>query len=132
MGATGGAELRERTSNLRTLGWAGSVAATAAAVLTAALLGRAWSACDVGVNNSANGGFLLWVFIPVLTIVLLLTWLGTLAVLHTRPLPCAVVGGALVLAVSWCALSLFWEGTTYHCPSGVPPWWPDFVPHPGF
>ncbi|WP_393058803.1 hypothetical protein [Streptomyces sp. LN549] len=119
-------------STRRRLGWAGSVVATAVALLTATLLGRSWNACDVGVNNSANGGFLLWVFIPVLAIVLLIVWLGTVALLGRRPLVSAVVGGALVLTVSWCALSLFWGDATYHCPSGVPPWWPDFVPAPGF
>ncbi|WP_406451226.1 hypothetical protein OG782_15305 [Streptomyces sp. NBC_00876] len=128
----GGAELRGRTSARLTLGWVGSVVAAAVALLTATLLGRAWSACDAGVNSAANGAFLLWVFIPVLAIVLLIVWLGTVALLGRRPLVSAVVGGALVLAVSWCAFSLFWEGTTYHCPSGVPPWWPDLVPAPGF
>ncbi|MFJ2092027.1 hypothetical protein ACIOEW_22560 [Streptomyces sp. NPDC087901] len=119
-------------SDRRISGWVGSVSVTAVALLTATLLGRAWSACDAGVNNSANGGFLLWVFIPVLAIVLLIVWLGTSAVLGKRPLVCAVVGGALVLTVSWCALSLFLGDATYYCPSGVPPWWPDFVPAPGF
>lgn len=119
-------------SGRRLHGCLGSVVVLAVALLTAMLLGRAWSACDAGVNSSANGGFLLLIFIPVLWVVLMPVWLGAGAFLGERPLVRAFVLGVLMLTVSWCAISLFWGGDTYHCPSGVPSWWPDFVPAPGF
>ncbi|MER7726293.1 hypothetical protein [Streptomyces sp. NPDC096323] len=119
-------------SDRRALGWAGTALAPAMALLTAALLGRAWSACDVGTNNAANGTFLLLLFVPALTLALLLLWLASVGLLGKHPLICAMAGGALVLTASWCAISLLWGGTTYYCPSGVPPWWPGVVPAPGF
>lgn len=105
--------------------------ALSVALLTATLLGRAWSACDAGVS-SANSGFLLLILIPVLWIVLMLVWLGVAAVLGERPLVRTLVLGVLMLAVVWCAVSLLWAGDAYHCPRGVPPWWPAFAPAPGF
>lgn len=42
------------------------------AISAAVLLGRSWSACDVGVNNAANSGFLLRLLIPGLWTALLL------------------------------------------------------------
>lgn len=113
-------------------GCLGSVVLLAVALLTAMLLGRAWSACEAGVNNAANGGFLLVIFIPALWLLLMTVWLGVGAFLGRRPAVHAFVAGALILTVSWCAISLFWEADPYHCPSGVPPWWPGFVPAPGF
>jgi dipeptide/tripeptide permease len=119
-------------SGRRLHGCLGSVVVLAVALLTALLLGRAWNACDAGVNSSANAGFLLVIFIPVLWLILMAIWLGMGALLRQRPVLRAFAVGILILAVSWCAISLFWEGDTYHCPSGVPPWWPSFVPAPGF
>ncbi|MFE7277794.1 hypothetical protein [Streptomyces sp. NPDC057623] len=113
-------------------GCLGSVVVLALALLTAMLLGRAWSACDAGVNSSANGIFLLVVFIPLLWLVLMAIWLGVGALLGRHPVVRAFAVGVLILTASWCAVSLFWEGDAYHCPSGVPPWWPGFVPVPGF
>ncbi|MGW1726865.1 hypothetical protein ACWCQK_28565 [Streptomyces sp. NPDC002306] len=104
----------------------------AVALLTATVLGRSWNACDAGVSNSVNGSFLLLMFIPVLWFVLMLVWLGAGAFLREHHVVRAVVVGALMLAVCWCAVSLFWEGDTYHCPGGVPSWWPGFAPTPGF
>ncbi|NGO74712.1 hypothetical protein G6045_03270 [Streptomyces sp. YC504] len=102
------------------------------AVVTAMFLGRAWNACDVGVNNAANSGFLLWMFIPGLWSVLLLAWVAVGALLGDRP---RLHAGALVvtlIGLVWCVISIFWEGATPACPSGVPPWWPNFLPAPGF
>ncbi|MEV0696249.1 hypothetical protein [Streptomyces sp. NPDC050388] len=104
----------------------------ALAVLAAMLLGRVWNACDTGVNNAANSSFLLFLFIPGLWAVLLLGWVAVGALLGNRPFLHAFALAVTLIAVSWCALSLFWSGTTYDCPSGAPPWWPDFLPAPGF
>ncbi|MYW10899.1 hypothetical protein GT034_21505 [Streptomyces sp. SID2563] len=97
------------------------------------LLGRSWAACDVGVNNAANSDFLLWVFIPGLWTVLLLAWVSVGVLLGNRPGLHALALVVTLLGVAWCAVSIFWEGAaTPPCPGGVPPWWPDFVPAPGF
>ncbi|MEU1466740.1 hypothetical protein ABZ434_00710 [Streptomyces sp. NPDC005761] len=116
----------------RRVGWSGTALAPATALLTAALLGRAWNACDAGVNSSANSTFLLVLFVPVLTIVLLAVWLSAVALLGRRPLVAAAAGAALVLTASWGAVSLFLGDATYYCPDGVPPWWPDALPAPGW
>ncbi|MBX9399164.1 dolichyl-diphosphooligosaccharide--protein glycosyltransferase subunit 2 [Streptomyces sp. TRM72054] len=109
-----------------------AVVVLAVTLLAAMLLGRAWSACDAGVNSSANGGFLILIFVPVLWSVLMLIWLGVGAFLGDRPLIRAFALMVLLLTVFWCSISLFWGGDTYRCPSGVPPWWPHFIPAPGF
>ncbi|MCX4985913.1 hypothetical protein [Streptomyces sp. NBC_00572] len=94
-------------------------------VSTAMLLGRSWNACDVGVNNAANSGFLLWLFIPGLWTTLLLVWVAVGAILGTLPLLRALALAVTLLGVAWCAISIFWEGTAAPaCPGGVPPWWP--------
>ncbi|MET9252629.1 hypothetical protein [Streptomyces sp. NPDC003717] len=114
-------------------GFSGAAVALVLSVSTAMLLGRSWNACDVGVNNAANSGFLLWLFIPVLGAALLLTWVAAGALLGNRPLLHALTLTVTLLAVTWCAISLFWDGTPGPlCPRGVPPWWPGFVPVPGW
>ncbi|KUH36400.1 MULTISPECIES: hypothetical protein [Streptomyces] len=99
----------------------------------AMLLGRSWNACDAGVNNAANSGFLLWLFIPGLWTVLLLAWVAVGALVGNRPLLHALTLVVTLLGVAWCGISIFWEGAaTPLCPHGVPPWWPSFIPAPGF
>ncbi|MGW2477461.1 hypothetical protein [Streptomyces sp. NPDC001665] len=103
------------------------------AISTAVLLGRSWTACDVGVNNAANSGFLLWLFIPGLWTVLLLAWAGVGALVGNRPRLHSCALAVTLLGIVWCAVSVFWEtSATFPCPGGVPPWWPGFVPAPGF
>lgn len=118
--------------NRRLHGCLGTVVGLVLAVLTAMLLGRGLSACDAGVNNSANSTFLLFLFIPCLWALLVLGWVAVGALLGNRPLLHALALVVVLLGISWCALSLFWSGTTYDCPSGVPPWWPGLLPAPGF
>lgn len=117
----------------RLYGLLGAVVALVLAVSAGMLLGRSWNACDVGVNNAVNSGFLLWLFIPGLWTVLLLVWVAVGALLGDRPLLHAVALAVTLLGFFWCATSIFWEGaSTPLCPSGVPQWWPSFVPAPGF
>ncbi|MEU9398280.1 hypothetical protein [Streptomyces sp. SID4985] len=118
--------------NRRLHGCLGVVVGLALAALTAMLLGRGLSACDGGVNNAANSTFLLFLFIPGLWAVLVTGWVAVGALLGSRPLPHAVALAVTLLVIAWCALSLFWSGPTYGCPSGVPPWWPPLLPTPGF
>ncbi|MFF8994744.1 hypothetical protein ACF09H_33410 [Streptomyces sp. NPDC014983] len=113
-------------------GGLGAVVGLASAVLAAMVLGRAWDACDAGVNSAADSGFLLYLFIPGLWVVLLLCWAAVGALPGNRPLPRFLARAVVFLAVLWCALSLFWGGRTYDCPGGVPPWWPGLLPAPGF
>ncbi|MEU3982684.1 hypothetical protein AB0F77_21745 [Streptomyces sp. NPDC026672] len=96
------------------------------------LLGRALSACDAGVNNAANSTFLLILFIPSLWGLLVLGWVAVGVLLGKQPLLHALTLMAVLLALCWCAVSLFWNGPTYDCPSGVPSWWPGPLPAPGF
>ncbi|MFD5650093.1 hypothetical protein [Streptomyces sp. NPDC127039] len=118
--------------NRRLHGCLGAVVGLALALLAAMLLGRVWNACDTGVNSAANSSFLLVLFIPGLWAVLLLGWLAAGAVLGRRPAVHALALVVVLVVVVWCALSLFWGGTTHDCPSGVPRWWPDVLPAPGF
>nr|WSW70756.1 hypothetical protein OG461_33730 [Streptomyces sp. NBC_00995] len=114
-------------------GGLGAAVGLALTVPTAMLLGRSWNACDVGVNNAANSGFLLWLFIPGLWTVLLLVWVVVGALVGNRPLLHAVALAVALLGVVWCVVSLFWDGAaTPPCPNGVPQWWPSFIPAPGF
>ncbi|MFG3285715.1 hypothetical protein [Streptomyces sp. NPDC048111] len=116
----------------RLRGGLGAAVGLALAVAAALLLGRSWSACDVGVNDAANSGFLLWLFIPGLWASLLFAWVAVGALLAGRPLLRAVALAVTLLGVVWCAVSLGWEGAaTPACPGGLPRWWPGFVPAPG-
>lgn len=114
-------------------GGLGVAVALLLAISAAVLLGRSWTACDVGVNNAANSGFLLWLFIPGLWTVLLLAWAAVGALLGNRSLLHACALAVTLPGLFWCAVSVFWgAAATPPCPSGVPPWWPSFVPAPGF
>ncbi|MBO7936133.1 hypothetical protein ACGGAI_07600 [Streptomyces antibioticus] len=123
----------ESDDRRRLHGGLGAAVSLTLSLLTALLLGRSWTTCDVGVNNAANGSFLTLLFIPALWTILLLTWLATGALLGTRPrLLHAVALTATLLTVLWCATSTFWGDPTPTCPNGTPPWWPSLLPTPGF
>ncbi|MFC8362852.1 hypothetical protein ACFUIY_23640 [Streptomyces griseorubiginosus] len=105
----------------------------ALAVATAMLLGRAWNACDVGVNDTANSTFLTWLFIPGLWAVLVLAWVAVGALLGNHPRVHALALAATLLGLAWCAVSILWQGdASPACPDGLPAWWPRLVPAPGF
>ncbi|MDQ0585608.1 hypothetical protein [Streptomyces rishiriensis] len=123
---------RGRMESRRVRGCLGMVVGLALSVLTAMVLGRGWNACDVGVNNAANSGFLVFLLIPGLWVVLLLSWLAVGALLGHRPLLHAVGLAVTLVAEAWCVISIFWGGVSPYCPGGVPPWWPGLVPVPGF
>ncbi|MGW4271110.1 hypothetical protein ACWEGQ_01790 [Streptomyces seoulensis] len=111
----------------------GAAVALVLAVSAAVLLGRSWDACDGGVNNAANSGFLLWLFIPGLWTILLTVWVAVDTLLRDHPLFHALALTVTLLGVAWCAVSIFWEGTAVPpCSDGVPPWWPSRIPAPGF
>ncbi len=126
--------MKTEHDDLRRLhGCLGAAVSLILALLTALLLGRSWTACDMGVNNAANGSFLTLLFIPALWTILLLTWLATGALVGNRPrLLRAGALAATLLTVLWCATATFWGYPTPACPNGTPPWWPSLLPTPGF
>lgn len=86
----------------------------------------------MGVNNGANGGFLLWLFIPGLWTVLLLVWVAVGALLGNRPLLRSSALAVTLLGVVWCVTSVFWGYATPLCPAATPRWWPSLLLTPGF
>lgn len=108
------------------------MAGLALALLAALLLGRALGACGGGINYAANSTFLIVLFVPLLWVLLVLSWVLLGVLLGKRPRLHALALAVVLLGLCWCAVSLFWSGDTYECPSGVPPWWPGFLPAPGF
>jgi hypothetical protein len=111
--------------------------AAAAAFLEARTVGYAWSSCDVGINASANGSYLLFLAMPVLWAVqtiLIGAPAPLLALLSRRRLVVTLAMGLLatlvVVSVAW----LFFvhsglplrESTT--CASTEPGWWPTWLP----
>lgn len=87
----------------------------------------------MGVNNAANSGFLLRLFVPGLWTVLLPAWFAVGALAASRPLLRTFALAVTLLGVVRCAVSVFRQGAaTPPCPDGVPPWWSRFVPASGF
>ncbi|MCO4700300.1 hypothetical protein LRR80_06405 [Streptomyces sp. RO-S4] len=100
-------------------------------MVSVAVIGRAWAACDVGPGSAANNVTLLFLA-PVV-------WAAA-------AIPCAVLYGALarrrrrtaLTAVVLLSLSFTWFLVTWlgmpdgypapYCPGNVPPWWPAFLP----
>ncbi|WP_052347126.1 hypothetical protein [Streptomyces prunicolor] len=101
------------------------------AVVTVAAIGRAWSACDIGVNAGANSATLLFLA-PLIWIAAAAPWVilhGTLGRRHRRT---ALLAG-LVFALWFTWFLVTWLGMpdSYpdpFCPDSVPPWWPSFIP----
>jgi hypothetical protein len=108
-----------------------TVSATAA-IGSGFLLGRIWSACDVGIN-SANSIALLFLYIPVIFVVAaVITGLvytgvqrisGSAVVASTSTVVAAV-------AIVWVVQVLFHMGDypSPSCPDHLPPWWPGWIP----
>jgi hypothetical protein len=114
-----------------------AVLAAVAAFLEARTVGYAWSSCDVGINASANGFYLLFIAMPVLWAVqtiLIGVPAPLLALLSRRRFVVAVAMGLLatliVVFVAWVffvhsGLPLR-DGTT--CTVTEPGWWPTWLP----
>ena len=108
------------------------VASVGAAVATAMLLGRMWSACDVGIGSSANSMALLF-FIPVVFVVSMVITGAVYAVTQRVSHATALAGmaaAAAAVAVVWTTLWLF-HGRDYPspiCDNNIPPWWPGWIP----
>ncbi|MEQ8146239.1 hypothetical protein [Streptomyces sp. OP7] len=100
-------------------------------VVSVAVIGRAWAACDVGSGSAANSVTLL--FLAPLVWVAAGIPCGTLyGALARRGRGTALTAGVL-LALSFTWLLVTWLGMpddypAPYCPGNVPPWWPVFLP----
>ncbi|MGA4540988.1 hypothetical protein ACPA54_13460 [Uniformispora flossi] len=98
------------------------------------LLARAWSTCDVGINDAANSLELLF-GLPCLwavnTTMFVIVHAALSGETRGRQLLALAAGTAAVLVLG---VELFaWQGTpgTYPdpiCPGNIPPWWPSWIP----
>jgi hypothetical protein len=119
---------------MRLAGLATCVAVSAmAAIATALLLGRMWSACDVGINSAANSTALVFFYIPVVfAVTAVFTGLAYAVVQRLSSSTTFAVSSAVVvsIAVVWVALALL-HGDDYPspiCTDNLPPWWPNWIP----
>jgi hypothetical protein len=119
---------------MRLAGLATCVAVSAiAAVATAMLLGRMWSACDVGINAAANSMALAFFYIPVVfAVTAVFTGLVYALVQRLSGSTTLAVSSTVVvsIAVVWVALALL-HGDDYPspiCTGNLPPWWPNWIP----
>lgn len=103
------------------------------------LVGHAFASCDVGINNTANANFLLYIAFPLLSVVNAVLFSAVFARISARVSGPAWRQRALgvvaaLLAVLLLAWLLFaWQGTPSDypdpiCHSNVPPWWPSWIP----
>lgn len=100
-------------------------------VVSVMAIGRAWAACDVGVNAAANSMTLLFLA-PVIWVAAAVPWVvlyGTLGRHHRG----SAVAAGLVVTVCFTWFVVTWLGMpdSYPdplCRGNVPPWWPGFIP----
>lgn len=98
------------------------------------LAARAWSTCDVGVNDAANS-FALLFELPLLwaanTAIFVIIHAALSGETRRRRVLALAAGTAAVLALG---VELFaWQGTPEAypdpiCPGNIPPWWPSWIP----
>jgi hypothetical protein len=99
------------------------------------VVARAFDACDVGINASANALGLLALF-PVLVVIHAGALVGAYMVTGRWIVSAAARTGVAVLTtlvvvmvVSWMYFAL--AGLPLEnalCPDGAPPWWPEWLP----
>lgn len=100
-------------------------------VVSIAVVGRVWAACDIGANGAADGMTLLGLA-PVVWIAAAVPWVvlhGTLGRRHPR----AALAAGLVFSVWFTWFLVTWLGMADSypaplCPGNVPSWWPSFIP----
>ncbi|GAA5022663.1 hypothetical protein GCM10023335_54730 [Streptomyces siamensis] len=101
------------------------------AVVTIAAIGRAWAACDIGVNAAANSMTLLFLA-PLIWIATTVPWVilhSTLGRRHRRT--ARMAGLIFTLWFTWFLVTWLGMPDSYpapFCPGNVPPWWPSFIP----
>ncbi|MFD8420834.1 hypothetical protein [Streptomyces sp. NPDC059466] len=96
-----------------------------------AAIGRAWAACDIGVDAAANSLTLLFL-VPPIWVAAAVPWVLLHRTLAKRHRGTALAAG-LVLNLWFAWVLVTWLGMpdSYpapSCPANVPPWWPSFIP----
>ncbi|MFB7333761.1 hypothetical protein ACFC00_19235 [Streptomyces adustus] len=101
------------------------------AVVTIAAIGRAWAACDIGVNAAANSMTLLFLA-PLIWIAAAVPWVILHSTLGRRHHRTALMAGLIfTLWFTWFLVTWLGMPDSYpapFCPGNVPPWWPSFIP----
>jgi hypothetical protein len=103
------------------------------------LVGRAWAACDVGINSAANSWSLVFFVFPVMACVNTAVFAVVFAVAGGRLAQRgrlgwvgAVAVGLFALAVvTWLLMAIAGTPSDYPspwCERNVPPWWPSWIP----
>jgi hypothetical protein len=114
-----------------------AVLAAAATFLEARTVGYAWNACDVGVNASANGLYLLFIAMPALWVTqtaLIGAPAPLLALLSRNRLVVTAAMALLAISVVACVAWAFFVhsglpiGDDAICTSPQPGWWPTWLP----
>ncbi len=104
-------------------------ALTALVSLTA--IGRAWTACDIGVNAGARSATLLFLA-PLVWVAAAVPWVILYATLGRRHRGAALTAGLVfTLWFTWFLVTWLGMPDSYPdpwCPNNVPPWWPSFLP----
>lgn len=97
------------------------------------LIANIWSSCDVGVNGSANSGFLVIVYLPLAFVVFSVAAGVTHSVMAKWTNATVALGSAFAveIAIGWTVIA--WIGIVDDypapfCPGNIPSWWPDFIP----
>jgi hypothetical protein len=101
------------------------------AVVCVAAIGRAWDACEVGVNAAANSMTLLFL-VPLIWIATSVPWVILHSTLGRRyPHTALVTGLVSTLWFAWFLVTWLGMPDSYTgplCPGNVPPWWPSYLP----
>lgn len=103
------------------------------------LVGRAWAACDVGINAVANSYSLVLFMFPVLSCVNSVVVAAVFAIAGGRLAQQGRLGwvGAVALGlvamavVTWLLMATAGTPSDYPspwCEGNVPPWWPSWIP----
>ncbi|MCL7427172.1 hypothetical protein [Streptomyces sp. YS415] len=101
------------------------------AVVTVAAIGRAWTACDIGINAAANSLTLLFLA-PLIWLAGAVPWVilhSTLGRRHRRT--ALMTGLVFTMWLTWFLITWLGMPDSYPapiCPGNVPPWWPSFIP----
>jgi len=102
------------------------------ALAAGVLLGRIWSACDVGIR-AANSLALVLLYIPVIFVaagvITGLVYAGVQRLSGSAGIACASTIVAAI-AIVWVVQALFHMGDypSQVCPDNLPPWWPSWIP----
>lgn len=101
------------------------------AVVTIAAIGRAWAACDIGVNAAANSMTLMFLA-PLIWIAAAVPWVILHSTLGKRHRSTTLAAGLIfTLWFTWFLVTWLGMPDSYPaplCPGNVPPWWPSFIP----